>query len=313
MKRFMGFGECMVELFPTAEGFWRQGFAGDVFNTLWYARKALPERWEVQFYTAVGTDALSSQMLEFIEKADIRCNGVDRIAGKSPGLYAIHLKDGERSFTYWRSASAARDMLHAPELLWAKVREADVIFFSGISLAILPCERVGDLLRDLRKHANDGTIIVFDPNIRPALWVNSDHMKTTIEAAAAIADIVLPSFDDEALAFGDATPLHTFHRYRALGAKVVVVKNGGEDIFAGCSETPIRFRRHPAVRVIDTTAAGDSFNGAFLAHWVQFFDLTSAVRAGQRTAGQVVGAAGALVETVSNGFSDGCEPISSYV
>jgi 2-dehydro-3-deoxygluconokinase len=299
MKRFLGFGECMVELSPAGEGLWRQGFAGDVFNTLWYARKALPDQWDVQFHTAVGDDALSSQLLEFIDTAGIHCDGVERISGKSPGLYAIHLAGGERSFTYWRSESAAREMLRSPELLWAKARNADAIFFSGISLAILPREHVQHLIINLRKHSTNGATIAFDPNIRPALWESADHMRTTIEAAAAISDILLPSFDDEARAFGDASPLHTFQRYRALGAKVVIVKNGGDDVLAGSSDIPIYFLPQPVARVVDTTAAGDSFNGAFLADWMQFFDLRSAVRAGQAKAAQVIGAAGALVETVS--------------
>lgn len=172
MKRLLGFGECMVELSAAGEGLWRQGFAGDVFNTLWYGRRALPPEWEVQFHTALGDDALSSQLLAFINGSGIACNNVMRIAGKSPGLYAIHLNNGERRFSYWRSASAARDMLGAPELLWDKVRRADVIFYSGISLAILPSDQVLKLLGDLRSKASKGAIIAFDPNIRPALWSN---------------------------------------------------------------------------------------------------------------------------------------------
>jgi 2-dehydro-3-deoxygluconokinase len=297
MKRLLGFGECMVELSAAGEGLWRQGFAGDVFNTLWYARRALPPEWDVQFHTALGDDALSSRMLAFINRAGITCDGVMRIAGKSPGLYAIHLNDGERRFSYWRSASAAGDMLESPELLWDKVKRADVIFFSGISLAILPPDQIPKLLGDLRSKAPKGVIIAFDPNIRPALWGNFDHMRKTIEAAAAISDIVLPSFDDEASAFGDVTPLHTFQRYLALGVAMVVVKNADKEVLAGRLAEPARFQTRPVTSVVDTTAAGDSFNGAFLSNWLTTNDLASAVRAGQENAAQVIGAAGALVMT----------------
>lgn len=34
-KIFLGIGECMVEMAPTQDGLFHQGFAGDVFNTLW--------------------------------------------------------------------------------------------------------------------------------------------------------------------------------------------------------------------------------------------------------------------------------------
>ncbi|HEX9857964.1 MAG TPA: sugar kinase, partial [Paracoccaceae bacterium] len=221
MKTFLGIGECMVELSDAGPGLWRQGFAGDVFNTLWYARAMLPadgpEHWQVRFFTAVGRDPISDQLIAFAEDAGITCADVPRIAGRVPGLYAIHLNEGERSFSYWRDTSAARLMMQDRSHLETVVAQADLIYFSGITLAILPPEDAAGLIRLLGDARRAGKLVAFDPNIRPRLWDSPDRMRATLLAGAGVADILLPGFDDEAMAFGDADPEATARRYAALG------------------------------------------------------------------------------------------------
>jgi len=292
---FLGIGECMVELSVAGPGIWRQGFAGAVFNTLWYARAGLPENWTVDFHTAFGADPISQQMRVFIENAGIGCAQAPEIADRVPGLYAIHLDGAERSFSYWRDRSAARQMMRDPTPLWRKVARARLIYLSGISLAILPESDADTLLEGLRDHARDGALIAFDPNIRPRLWRAAETMKDVITRAASVADIVLPSFDDERAAFGDSRTDDTAARYLAAGAAQVVVKNGDGPVLVthvgGLQSFPV-----PVVHgVVDTTAAGDAFNGTYLASYLQTGDVTQSVRAAQACSGAVVCRKGALV------------------
>ena len=78
-QNLMGIGECMVELSPTGDGTLRQSFAGDVLNTLWYARAHAGAETGVQFLSAIGTDPVSGEMLAFIEGGGIDCAWVQRI------------------------------------------------------------------------------------------------------------------------------------------------------------------------------------------------------------------------------------------
>jgi 2-dehydro-3-deoxygluconokinase len=294
--RFLSIGECMVELSQAGEGLLRKGFAGDTFNTAWYARACLPAEWTVDYFTALGDDPLSTEMLAFMKSGGIGTGAIRRIEGKTPGLYLITLRNGERTFSYWRDTAAAKKLADDGDHLRRSLEAADILYFSGITLGILAPEAVDTLLAELRRARASGKRVVFDPNIRPRLWPNNDYMLKTIEDGARAANLVLPSFDDETTHFGDRTVSETIARYHALGVENVVVKNGAEGAtlsFGGGSASHV-----PAVgvgNVVDTTSAGDSFNGGFLSRLVRGAAPEDAAAYGAAVAAVVVGHHGALI------------------
>ncbi|MBQ2263661.1 MAG: sugar kinase [Loktanella sp.] len=297
MTRIVAIGEAMVELAPAGgPDMYRAGFAGDTLNTAWYLRKLMPASDQIAYFTAVGRDAMSDKMLGFINAAGLATDHIDRRDDSSVGLYMISLTDGERSFTYWRGQSAARRMLDSDAPLRAALQGADVAYLSGITLAILPepdRARLLDVLRDFR---SAGGKVVFDPNLRPRLWPDTTAMTRAVMRAASVTDIVLPSFEDEAGWFGDLTPYATASRYRDAGVDIVVVKNGPDQILVATPDLSCTVAPTLIADVVDTTAAGDSFNAGFLARYFQDGNLEQACMAGARIAGQVIQQIGALVE-----------------
>ena len=291
--RIVAIGECMVELSAAGDGLLRQGFAGDTFNTAWYLRQMLPAAWAVDYLSAVGTDALSDQMLAFMQSAGIGTVHVARRDDATVGLYLISLQNGERSFTYWRDASAAKRLADDAAALAQGLAGAKLLLFSGITLAILsePQRRV--LLAAIAQARAAGAVVAFDPNMRERLWPDMQALQHWITAAARVSDIVLPSCDEETRVFGDADPQAVIARYRGLGVACVVVKNGGAAVEAWDGAAH-HFQPAPA-RVVDSTAAGDSFNAGFLAARMQGADMAESLRAGAALAAQVIAAPGALV------------------
>lgn len=297
MGRIVAIGECMGELSETGTpGTLGMGFAGDTLNTAYYLRQCLGSDWQVDYVSAVGTDGLSDRMVEFLSAEGIGTTHIRRLADKTIGLYYITLKDGERSFTYWRNDSAARKLASDPAALTRALEGADLAYWSGITLAILPNQDRLTLIEALSQFAGRGGRVVFDPNLRPRLWDNPETMRGWIHRAAAISDLCLPSFDDEATWFGDADPAATVKRYVGEGARRVIVKNGAADVTYQAGDgvmdaLPIP----PAERVVDTTAAGDSFNAGYLAAELRGASIPDAITAGARLAASVIGARGALV------------------
>ena len=294
-QKFLAIGECMVEMAPTGGDHYAMGFAGDTFNTAWYLRKLAGDDVTVSYFSAVGDDAASDRMVAFMRDAGVQPE-MRVIPGTAVGLYMISLKDGERSFSYWRSASAARQMADGLTEL-PNLTAGDVAFFSGITLAILPPEGRETLLNVLAKARAEGVRIVFDPNLRPRLWASNTEMCDWIMRGAAVSDISLPSFEDEATFFNDADKAATAKRYADVGVTLSIVKDGADAVLidaAGQSQetvTPMK-----VAQVVDTTAAGDSFNAGFLSGVLAGQSNADAVRAGCALAAQVVGKRGALVQ-----------------
>ncbi len=293
--RFLSMGECMVELSQAGAGLLRKGFAGDTLNTAWYARACLTKDWSVDYFTALGDDAMSDEMVAFFREAGIGTDLIRRIKAKAPGLYMISLKDGERSFSYWRENSAARQLAADPELLRTAIESADVVYFSGITLAILSRDDADTLLAEVRRAKASGKLVAFDPNIRPRLWSSYDVMHATITEGARASSLVLPSFDDEAAHFGDDSIEATIRRYRALGVPEIVVKNGADGVTLDFDGTQTFVPAERVEQVVDTTSAGDSFNGAFLARYLADRNAPEAARFAAKVAARVVSEHGALV------------------
>ena len=296
---FLALGECMVELAQTGSNLYRRGFAGDTFNTAWYARRLLPGDWQVSYGTCVGRDSVSDEMLAFFDAEGIDTAPVQRLSDRTVGLYMISLNDGERSFSYWRSQSAARLLAQDAGWLDQIIQGRDVIHFSAITLAILPPEGREVLCNALAQARKNGAKISFDTNLRPRLWKDETEMKSGIQLGASVSGIVLPSFDEEQALFGDQTPDDTLARYTRMGAEVVAVKQGsGPTVIGGNGQTRCIVGSEPVDQVVDTTAAGDSFAAGFLAGLMQNQPVETAAQNAAKLAAQVIQAHGALVPDI---------------
>ena len=296
--KFLSIGECMAELSPQDQvGAYRLGFAGDTFNTAWYLRRMSPDI-DVSYFTGLGTDTVSDQMRAMIKDAGIDDQYAVVVPDRTVGLYLISLDNGERSFSYWRGQSAARCLASDPAALKLAIDAHDLIYFSGITLAILDANGREALLSALRAGRAAGKTIAFDPNLRPRLWEDTTTMLNVTMAGADVSDIVLPSFEDEAAWFKDSDPKATAERYQSAGATTVVVKNGAEAIYY-CSPDGDGTATVPALaKVVDTTAAGDSFNAGLLAGLNNGVPLAQSIAAACQLSGQVVQARGALVPVI---------------
>lgn len=293
--RFSIIGECMAELAPTdTTGEFRLGFAGDTFNTAWYLARCTPDA-QVSYVTAVGDDAISGQMTDFMRDAGIDVSHVQTASNRTIGLYMISLKDGERSFAYWRGQSAARTLADDPSALTRAVAGADMIYFSGITLGVLPSDRREPLLNVLRQARAACSTIAFDPNLRPKLWASDIEMTTAIMQAATVSDVVLPSFEDESDWFDDSDPQATADRYLGAGAKTVIVKNGADGVLYVEGSTRGDVPVEPVAQVVDTTAAGDSFNAGVFAGMAKGKTIAEAIADACTLSRAVVQHRGALV------------------
>lgn len=294
MSRVIAAGECMVELRPEADGRFSRNFAGDAYNTAVYLKRSAPD-FEVDFLTATGDDAISAAMRQAWRREGIDERLAYIVPGARPGLYLIETdRTGDRRFHYWRKESAARQWLrlalaHGGVSLF---QGADLLYLSGISLAILSV--------DDRKHAiqlvkEAKRPIAFDPNIRLSLWQSKEEARETMEAMVAIADILLPSRQDLEILYGISEVEQQLRQLQALGAKEIALTADETGCIVWTGGVSVALPGEKAARVLDTSGAGDSFNGAYLAARSKGMSATDAARDGLRLAAKIVAEPGAIV------------------
>ena len=296
-------GEAMIELSMQPDSATAQvGVAGDTLNTAIYLRRGLAADHQVSFVSVIGRDALSDRMQAFIAGEGVSTSALRRHPERVPGLYTITTDAaGERTFSYWRENSAARTLFQAETgISFDVLAPFDTIQLSAITLAILPAEVRAALFDWIVGFRQRGGTFVFDSNYRPRLWPDRGVAQAEIARAWQLCDIALPSVDDEMAVFGDATPEAALARLLGYGLKLGALKRGAE------GPLPIGDHRLPvltypaAAKVVDTTAAGDSFNGAFLASYLTTGDLALAMRAGHDCAAHVIGHRGAIAPRSAN-------------
>lgn len=291
-------GECMVEFSCTRDDEYRRSFAGDVFNTAVYLRRLAPANCNVEFVTAVGDDAISSAMMSAWRDEKIATNHVAVMPGKSPGLYVIETDDaGERRFSYWRSQSAARQLTAALKKIDDDaLRDGDYIYYSGITLAILSEDRRASLFEFVKRAKSKGVLIAFDPNFRPALWESHAAAAETTMKAYGLADIVLTGADEEASLFGWGSEASELGELERIGVREAILKAGDRGVFGSSGGERFHVPFSPAKEVVDTTAAGDSFAGAYLAFRIRGRSPEEAVALAARVARIVVSSRGAIID-----------------
>ncbi len=281
-------GECMVELKERPDGLLRRSYGGDTLNTAVYLARLGAA---VDYVTALGDDVWSDEMLAFWQVEGVGTALVPRLPGRLPGLYIIQTDSlGERRFLYWRDSAAARLLFDHFDT--AVFKTFDVLYLSGITLSIYPDADRARLLQALGEARSQGAAVVFDTNMRLRGWPDLQVARRVYETMLAASDIVLASVEDLLPIFGPDYEA-TLMRHAGRAEVVLRLNHPASRVRHGGKEFHVKAR--PVPRVIDTTAAGDSFAAAYIAARLEHAPPEVAARAGHALAGVVVGHPGAII------------------
>ena len=218
------------------------------------------------FIGKVGTDMHGAFLREVLEGEDIDCTGLISDPNFFTTLAFVALAPtGERTFSFARKPGA--DTQLAPADLARDVIAATKVFHVGsLSLTDEPARSATLSAIDLAREA--GCTVSYDPNYRANLWPSAEAASKQMRSIVPSVDLMKISDEECELMTGVADPAEAARLLVAQGVKVVVVTLGGSGALVCCAEGVREVPGFPA-EVVDTTGAGDSFWGGFLAAFVE--------------------------------------------
>lgn len=270
-RKILCLGEPMLEFNQQPDGRYLPGHGGDTSNC---AIAAARQGADVGYVTHVGADTFGDSFMSLWTEEGIDTSTVRQVTDAHTGVYFVtHGPDGHQ-FSYFRAGSASSRM--GPEDLPVEaLRQAGVLHVSGISQAI--SDRAADaVFAAIDTVRSAGGKVSYDTNLRLKLWP-LDRARAVIHAAMAQCDIALPGLDDAIQLTGHTDPDKIADTYLHLGAGIVALTLGAEGTLIATPEDRRRVKGR-RVEAVDATAAGDTFDGAFLARLMDGDDPFTAAR-----------------------------------
>jgi 2-dehydro-3-deoxygluconokinase len=299
-SKVLTIGECMIELaFP--EGLVgstpnsRIAMGGDTLNTsIYMARMGV----SVSFLTGLGSDPYSEWLQQQWREEGVGVEQVHVLEHALPGLYAIQTDEhGERSFHYWRAQSAARQWFTQSDSAseWSQIFSGyGVIYVSGITLSLMSEPARQAFYEAIKQWKRPDRALVFDINYRARGWASASEAATSLNAMMGLTDVALPTLEDEIALFGGSEQT-VIQRYLDAGIQELLIKRGPEGVLLVDADTEELVPALLVDNVIDTTGAGDSYNGAYLSARIKGMNPVDAAKAAHGLAAKVIGCRGAIL------------------
>lgn len=295
MARVVSVGEVVIELVRGPDGHFSLGYAGDAFHAAVYLARA---GQKVGLATALGDDRYSDEAFALAAAEGVDTDLVLRVAERTAGISLVEPAGSERAAEIWREAAPARQLFELPG--WDRIAEqlvaASLVYFSGVTLSLYSNVGLGRMLAALEFGRERGAKIAFDSNWRFASWRGDDQRaRAVFSEALKRSDLALPSFDDEARLWGDASPQATVERLTTFGVREIVVKNGAEPALVHAEGRSIAVPVPERIEAVGARAAGDAFNAAYIAARLRDESPEDAANAAHRLAADVLRHPGAFL------------------
>ena len=256
-------GESLIELtsdvsLSMAESF-NKYYGGDTLATAVAARRLGSK---VGYITRVGCDHFKEFLLDSWQAEGLDISQV-RLTGEFNGIYLLaRPKDGSKEFSYYRKKTAA-SKLSIEDISPEYFERADIFYTTGIaqSLSLSASEAV----KKAYEVAKDkGLTTAYDPNYSP-LITTPEEAKEAFDAVVQNVDILFLSATNDAPKLLDINSCEKAIKYFwDLGVNTVVIKSSKDKGYYTGYGGEIIFCKFYTSETVDTTSAGDAFNGGFL-------------------------------------------------
>ncbi|BBG24796.1 bifunctional 2-dehydro-3-deoxygluconokinase/2-dehydro-3-deoxygalactonokinase [Sulfuracidifex tepidarius] len=262
MVKIVAIGEPMIELNAMTVGklrdvtYFEKHVAGAELN---FCIAAKVNGVDCSLIAKVGDDEFGYNVIEYA-----RGKGVDtsmvKVDPKLPTA-VFFIQRGYpvpmRSISFYYRKGSAGSSLSPSDIDVSKIREADLVHTTGITLAISDSAKEAAMegLRNSRKSS-------LDTNIRLKLWSPEKARETLLKVIPEV-DILVTDPDDARIIGNVSEPDEAFSFFSKMGVSTLVYKTGIEGTYV-YHEGEKFVQRGYHVQVEDPTGAGDSLSGTFI-------------------------------------------------
>lgn len=285
-------GEALIEFvaLPNEPGeapMYRQGFGGDTSNAMIAAAR---QGASTGYLSAVGQDPFGEQLIELWKREGVDSSKVRQVESGYTGIYFVQPDPSGRKFSYARKGSAASQF--TPEELPKKyIAEAKILHISALSQAV-SCDMRASVRRAADIAAANGTAISYDTNLRLNLWT-LEEAKQEILGFLPKANYVFPSVDEAELLTGLDSIDEILDFFLGFDPAIVLLKCGEAGAVLATKGRRTTIKPY-LTKPVDSTGAGDSFAGAFLAYFLETGDAERAANLATIVASGTVSGMGAV-------------------
>ncbi len=262
MTEIIAIGEPMVELNALTVGrlrdvnYFEKHVAGAELN---FCIASVRNGVKCSLVARVGDDEFGHNIVEYARGKGVDTSMIKVDPEHPTGIFFIqrgYPVPMRSSSLYYRKGSAGSS-LSPGDLLLDRVRSADLVHTTGITLAISDSARETALnaMREAKRTS-------LDTNIRLRLW-SPERARETLLKAIREADILVTDPDDAKIIGGITDPDEVYSFFSKLGVSILVYKTGIKGTYVYYEGKKV-MRKGYQVQVEDPTGAGDSLSGTFV-------------------------------------------------
>ena len=249
-------GEALVDLVDEG-GLLRAVPGGGPFNTaIALGRLGVP----VAYLGTLSRDDYGGVLAELLADASVDLSLVRATDAPTPvAVVNKHAGDGGNTYTFYLAGTALADFPQAS--LPAIPNHAVALHVGTLALAVDP---PATTYRLLVEREADRRTIVFDPNIRPAVFGDAEAYRRRFEELCRLSTVVKMSRDDAAWIYPGYEPTEVIERVLGFGPRMIAVTLGAEGAMAASTVGRTQLSADH-VDVVDTVGSGDSFGAGLIA------------------------------------------------
>lgn len=273
-------GETMVLLDPVEDGHlddvtgYRQRVAGAESNfAIALARLGLSAAW----VSRLGADPFGRLI-----RRCVASEGVEVHAGEDPeaptGIYFKERRSPDAVAVYYYRTGSAASRLRPEDVPEDLVRQARLLHFTGISLAV-PGTLASATLYAVELARKHRLQVSFDPNLRPRLWGEA-AARRALEPVLHDLDLLLTGQNEIEILTGETDQWRQLAKLRRSSIKVVVIKRGAAGALVASHDRVVNVPPVLVERVVDSVGAGDAFDAGFVAGHLNGLDLAECGKLG---------------------------------